>query len=121
VSKSTLLLAVDKLEREFNSVHYFPAYEIQMDELRDYRFYAADMVHPSDVAIDYIWTRFVETYFDEVTLGIKKEIDQLNAELSHRPLFPDSEEYGKFLLNTKKKKMEMIIKYPFLDKKLSID
>ena len=47
VSKSTLLLAVDKLEREFNSVHYFPAYEIQMDELRDYRFYAADMVHPS--------------------------------------------------------------------------
>lgn len=121
LSKSTLLLAVDKLEREFNSVHYFPAYEIQMDELRDYRFYAADMVHPSDVAIDYIWTRFVETYFDEVTFGIKKEMEQLHADLSHRPLFPDSEEYGKFLLNTKKKKMEMIIKYPFLDKKLSID
>lgn len=121
VSKSTLLLAVDKLQNEFNHILYFPAYEIQMDELRDYRFYAADMVHPSDVAIDYIWSRFTETYFDAETLEIKKDMEQLFADLSHRPLFPDSEEYEKFILNIKKKKLEMINKYTFLDRKLSID
>lgn len=121
VSKSTLLLAVDKLQNEFNNILYFPAYEIQMDELRDYRFYAADMVHPSDVAIDYIWSRFTETYFDAETLEIKKDMEQLFADLSHRPLFPDSEEYEKFILNIKKKKLEMINKYTFLDRKLSID
>jgi hypothetical protein len=118
VSKSTLLLAIDALQAEFENVHYFPAYEIQMDELRDYRYYAPDMLHPSQVAVDYIWERFSETYFDEATTLMKKEFEQLLADLSHRPLFPDSEEYEKFRRSTDKKKLELINKYPFLVKRM---
>jgi hypothetical protein len=63
ISKSTLLLAVDALQNQFGNVHYFPAYELLMDELRDYRFYASDMLHPSDVAVEYIWSKFSESVF----------------------------------------------------------
>lgn len=118
VSKSTLLLAIDALQNEFDHVHYFPAYEIQLDELRDYRFYASDMLHPSDVAVDYIWQRFSETYFDEATNRTKKELEQLQGDLSHRPLFPNSEEYEKFRRSTEKRKQELISKYPFLVKRM---
>lgn len=118
VSKSTLLLAIDALQKQFDRVYYFPAYEIQLDELRDYRFYAADMLHPSDVAVDYIWSRFADTYFDDTTVKIKKELEQLTADLTHRPLHPESEEYQNFRANTEKRKTELIINYPFLEKRL---
>lgn len=118
LSKSTLLLAIEELQYEFENVEYFPAYEIQMDELRDYRFYAPDMLHPSDVAVDYIWQRFSETYFDETTTRMKKEFEQLLSDLSHRPLFPDSDEYEKFLKSTELRKLELINKYPFLVKRM---
>ncbi len=118
LSKSTLLLAVEELRINFSNVLYFPAYEIQMDELRDYRYYASDMLHPSDVAVDYIWSRFSETYFDDNTRKIKKEVEQLVADLSHRPLFPDSEEFEKFKLNIEKRKTELIKKYPFFKKRI---
>jgi len=118
VSKSTLLLAIDELQNEFENVHYFPAYEIQLDELRDYRFYASDMLHPSDVAIDYIWQRFSDTYFDETTTRMKREFEQLQSDLSHRPMFPDSEEYEKFIKSTNRRKLELIKKYPFLEKRI---
>jgi hypothetical protein len=114
VSKSTLLLAIDALQKRFKQVEYFPAYEIQMDELRDYRFYASDMLHPSDVAVDYIWSRFSETYFDELTTRMKKEFEQLAADLSHRPLHPDSEEYKAFLKNTETRKAKLISEFPFI-------
>lgn len=118
LSKSILLLAIDLLREQFEQVQYFPAYEIQMDELRDYRFYASDMLHPSEVAVDYIWQRFSETYFDEPTSKIKKELEQLSADLSHRPLFPDSMEYQKFQANITNKQKELIARYPFLEKRL---
>ena len=118
VSKSTLLLAIDALQKQFKQVHYFPAYEIQLDELRDYRFYASDMLHPSEVAVDYIWQRFGETYFDEVTTRMKKEFEQLSADLSHRPLFPESVEFEKFTQSTLKKKIDLMDKYPFLAERL---
>ena len=118
ISKSTLILAIDELQRKFKTVDYFPAYEIQMDELRDYRFYASDMLHPSDVAVDYIWQRFSETYFDEVTTRMKKEFEQLLGDLSHRPLFPDSDEYLKFQQHVQKKKSDFEKKYPFLKSRL---
>ena len=114
LSKSTLLLAINELKLKFSQVQYFPAYEIQMDELRDYRFYAADMLHPSDVAVDYIWKQFSETYFDEVTMKIKKEMEQLQADLSHRPLQPDSREFLLFQKNTEKKKIRINDEYPFM-------
>ena len=114
ISKSTLILAIDELQKQFKNVRYFPAYEIQMDELRDYRFYASDMLHPSEVAIDYIWQRFSETFFDDTTVDTKKELEQLRCDLSHRPLFPESEEFHKFQQQTTKRKADLIKKYPFL-------
>jgi len=118
VSKSTLLLAIDALQNEFDIVHYFPAYEIQLDELRDYRFYASDMLHPSDVAVNFIWMRFSETYFDESTTRMKGEFEQLQSDFSHRPMIPDSEEYEKFRKSTERRKLELINKYPFLVKRM---
>ena len=118
VSKSILLLAIEQLQKQFENVEYFPAYEIQMDELRDYRFYASDMFHPSDVAVDYIWKRFSETYFDNKTLKIKKELEQLYADLSHRPLQPNSEEFLLFQKNIENRKMKICTEYPFLKDKI---
>ncbi len=116
ISKSTLLLAIETLQKKNQNVHYFPAYEIQMDELRDYRFYASDMLHPSDLAIDYIWQRFGETYFDARTQEIKKEIEKLVADLAHRPIHPETDEYKKFSSSIEQKKIDLKIKYPFLKK-----
>ena len=118
VSKSTLHLAVDALEKQFDFVHYFPAYEIMMDELRDYRFYASDMLHPSDVAVDYIWQRFGDTYFSSETLNLKKELERLHADLNHRPLHPETEEYRLFQLSVEKKKNGLMQHYPFLKERL---
>lgn len=114
ISKSTLLLAVDALQNQFGNVHYFPAYELLMDELRDYRFYASDMLHPSDVAVEYIWSKFSESVFSEETLQLMKKLEQLAADRAHRPLHPLSPEYALFKENTGKRKNEIIQKYPFL-------
>jgi hypothetical protein len=96
VSKSTLLLAIDALQNQFAYVHYFPAYEIQMDELRDYRFYASDMLHPSELAIDYIWKKFYQTYLDKSSIQTMNELEQFNADLAHRPLHIGSDEQVAF-------------------------
>ncbi len=114
ISKSTLLLAVDALQNQFGNVHYFPAYELLMDELRDYRFYASDMLHPSDVAVEYIWSKFSESVFSEEMLQLMKKLEQLAADRTHRPLHPFSPEYALFKENTGKRKNEIIQKYPFL-------
>lgn len=115
LSKSTLHLAVDELDKKFSFVHYFPSYEIVMDELRDYRFYAVDMLHPSAQAIGYIWQRFSETYFSENTQKLKKELEQLRADLNHRPLHAYTAEYQKFIQNLENKKNGLILDYPFLN------
>jgi hypothetical protein len=85
VSKSTLRLAADRVAKQFENVHYFPAYEIILDELRDYRFYEADLIHPNEQAQDYIWGRFVSTYFDNELLSISKRWDSIYRTLGHRP------------------------------------
>jgi predicted heme/steroid binding protein len=114
ISKSILLQAIDELQQKFDSVHYFPAYEIQLDELRDYRFYASDMIHPSDLAIEYIWMRFSDTYFSEQTLSLKKRLEQLSADLTHRPLHPESAEFSDFMKQVDKRKTELLTEFPFL-------
>lgn len=114
LSKSTLHMAIDELEKNFTFVQYFPAYEIVIDELRDYRFYASDMLHPSETAIDYTWQKFSETYFSMETLKLKKELEQLRADLNHRPLHPETSEYQTFLTSIEKKKKGLIFDYPFL-------
>lgn len=118
ISKSILLLAIDEIQKQFEHVHYFPAYEIQMDELRDYRFYAADMLHPSDVAVDYIWNRFSETYFSLQTQQLKFQIEQYNADLAHRPIHPESEEFKKFQQKILERKTKIMSEYPFLSNRM---
>lgn len=118
LSKSILLLAIESLQKQFSQVDYFPAYEIMMDELRDYRYYSSDMLHPSEVAVDYIWKRFSETYFNVETIQINAELEQLTRDLNHRPLHTESEEFMKFQSKLEKKKTELKTKYPFLNSRI---
>ena len=120
ISKSILMLAIDEIQKQHGNIHYFPAYEILMDELRDYRFYARDMLHPSEVAVDYIWQRFSETFFTEQTQRIVKKVEQLVADMSHRPFQPDSPEFKMFLENTEKRKTELLNEFPFLSNRMNL-
>jgi hypothetical protein len=113
-SKAALILAAEALSKQFANVHYFPAYEILMDDLRDYRFYEADMIHPNSQAIDYIWLRFLDTYFSEKTQGIMREVEKLNAMQNHRPLHGDTEGYQQFIDKVKIYEAELLAKYSFL-------
>lgn len=91
VSKATLLLACERLEQA--GADYFPSYEIMMDELRDYRFYDRDMVHPSELAVDLIWERFEDAYCSAETRAAAEKFLQLHKMKAHRPLYPESEAY----------------------------
>lgn len=102
LSKARLLLLIDRLERRFDRVCYFPAYEIVTDELRDYRFYRPDMVHPSEQAVDYVWKRFSEWTFSPEMKQYAEEKARLTARLSHRPLHPDSPAHRAFRQQTEK-------------------
>ena len=116
LSKATLLLAIDRLQAAFQeSVFYFPAYELILDELRDYRFYAEDMVHPSDMAVQYVWERFSSACFSEETLQIIEESENIRRGLAHKPFHPDSEEYKRFLGQIVLKIDRLNGKYPYLD------
>jgi hypothetical protein len=111
-SKSTLIVAVQKLVGRFDKLQYFPSYEIVMDELRDYRFYAKDMIHLSEAAVDYIWLRFGQVYFSESTLEAIKQVEKLLKAMEHRPRFVESEEYKMFVNNTLEKIMLLKKFYP---------
>lgn len=116
ISKATLLLAVEELCRRFTSnCKYFPAYEIVLDELRDYRFYAEDMVHPSTVAIEYIWERFSDFCFDRTQLQLNKDIMEIVRAMAHRPFDEESESYRKFIGNVLYKIERIIDKHPLID------
>lgn len=110
-----LLLAVDGICRAHEGrCFYFPAYEIVLDELRDYRFYAADMLHPSEVAVEYIWERFSEVCFPAETRSFMAEWEAVAKALSHRPLHPESAAYRDFLRQTMLKMERLTEKYPKL-------
>jgi hypothetical protein len=115
ISKATLLLAEQALsERYSGQVWYFPAYEIMMDELRDYRFYAEDMLHPSSQAVDYIWERFSEACMDRETRSFMKEMELIRKNRNHRPFNPDSESYKRFLMQTLLKIRQLRGKNPYI-------
>lgn len=103
-SKATLHLAIDYLQQQFEQVSYFPSYEIVMDELRDYRFYSPDMLHPNQQAIDLIWHKLSSTYFNEKTLILNKEISSLLKQYNHKPFNKNSEAH-KTALDTLHQKM----------------
>lgn len=111
LSKAVLLLAANKVVRGQDMVEYFPAYEIVNDELRDYRFYREDMLHPSDQAVEYIWQRFGDTYFSEHTRSFLEEWRPVKAALGHRPFNADSEEHKEFLRKTMEKADALKAKY----------
>jgi hypothetical protein len=124
LSKATLLLAIDKLinvqtglmaspiRGKLEGASYFPAYEIVNDELRDYRFYAADMLHPSDQAVAYIYERFAKAYFSEETFQFLKEWKPIADVLNHKPFHPESDEYRVLMDKTMLKVAALSKKYP---------
>lgn len=111
IAKSTLLLAVEEVCRTRQEVSYFPAYEILLDELRDYRFYAEDMLHPSPAAVAYIWQRFCQSYLSEQTRQYLKEYEQILKGFAHRPSKPDSPQHKAFIANLENKREELRRKY----------
>jgi hypothetical protein len=121
LSKATLMQAIDTLivnARGLNpssSYSYFPSYEIMLDELRDYRFYAEDMVHPSSVAVDYIWQRFVETYMTGDTQSEMRTLHQLWRDCHHRFLHPGAEESIAFAERIEKRFQDLKKQYPWLE------
>ena len=115
LSKATLLLAADEVCRAHpESCFYFPAYEIVLDELRDYRFYKEDMLHPSPQAVAYIWECFQKTFFTSKTKEFVKEWESVKRALEHRPTHPDSKAYQDFLSKTLLKLESIQKKYPNL-------
>ena len=102
LGKATLLLAAEQLSHE-SQVDYFPAYEIMNDELRDYRFYKEDMLHPSPQAVEYIWEQFAEIYFHADVFTMMREWEPIKEALHHRPFNPESEDYQAFMALTKEK------------------
>lgn len=113
-SKAQLIIAAEMLESTLDYVHYFPAYEIVMDELRDYRFYKSDMIHPSDEAIDYIWQAFQTMFMATDTKYILQQVQQLNMEAAHKSLFPESQAHQDFLRKHEQKIISLRQKYPYL-------
>lgn len=114
VSKSTLFLAIDELQKSTQNIHYFPAYELLMDDLRDYRFYDDDMLHPSATAIEYIWEKFSETYFSSETKSLIHTIEGIQKALAHRPFNAESPEYKSFIEKTKVQCRKIESQYPFI-------
>lgn len=115
LSKSILLLAIDELQNQEKNVFYFPSYELVLDDLRDYRFYASDMLHPNEIAIDYIWQHFSEMYFCGDTMGIIREWNQLVRGVEHRTQNETSKEYQDFLKIIMDKLLIFKSKYSYLD------
>ena len=115
LSKATLLLACHRVVKDHEQdeipLVYFPAYEIMNDELRDYRFYAVDMLHPSDQAVEYIWQRFANTFFSPDTFRFMEEYRPIRQALQHKPFHPDSEEYRLFLAQAQQRQLSFRRKY----------
>jgi GSCFA family len=114
-SKSTLIQSIMKLEQCHPNISYFPAFEWMMDDLRDYRFYGSDLIHPNDVGIDYIKEKFVETYFQEKTLSNYHKISKILKMIAHKPLNPSSEDTAAHLQKVRLNIQELEKEYPDFD------
>ena len=112
LSKASLLMAVNEVCERFDNAHYFPAYEILLDELRDYRFYKEDMVHPTDQAVRYIWDKFVDFAINPSEKPALQASSELKQMLHHKPLFPDSDAYRKFEQQRDQKLSELSQRFP---------
>lgn len=115
ISKSILLVAIHQLVSRHQNAGYFPAYEIFMDELRDYRFYDKDMIHPSEAGLDYVWERFTGTYISAESMHIIKQTEEIIKARNHRPVNRDSDEYTQFRKKIRGKIDKLLQEYPSLD------
>jgi GSCFA family. len=103
LNKAILLLAVEEIIQSNQHCFYFPSYELLLDDLRDYRFYADDMLHPSPQAIEYIWSKFSSSFFSADTKDAIREWKCIQRDLDHKPFHPDSEAYKEFRRKAKEK------------------
>jgi hypothetical protein len=116
VSKSTLILAIKQLTDTFpNNAFYFPAYEIMMDDLRDYRYYADDMLHPTPLAVNYIWDKFKLSLIHSTAQKQSQEIEKIIQAINHKPFNPNTLEHKKFIENTLGKIEDVIKSNPTID------
>lgn len=114
-SKATLLLAIAEICQELEFAHYFPAYELILDDLRDYRFFNADMIHPNEVAIDYVWQRFAEVFFDKNTQDLISQIEAIVQASQHRPFHAQSQQHQAFAQQQLAKIKRLEQQYDFLN------
>ena len=114
LSKALLLAAIHEVKNN-EQVHYFPSYEIMMDDLRDYRFYKRDLIHPSEEAVDYIWELFKNAWISEQARETMMEIEEIQRGLLHRAFDPGSEEHQKFLDHLEKKIQKLSLNYPEIE------
>ena len=115
LSKSVLHYAIHRILKTHSNTSYFPAYEIFMDELRDYRFYASDLLHPSDSGTDYIWERFTDTYVDKASGKIMTGVSAILKAAGHRPFNTETTNHKKFVERTLLQISQLTSSYPFLD------
>lgn len=113
-SKAHLISAIHEIINQGNAL-YFPSYEIMMDELRDYRFYETDMLHPNQLAIDYIWEKFKTVWISEKAQTIMEKVAEIQKGLQHRPFNPDSEQYKVFVKSLEKKITYLQQEYQFMN------
>ena len=113
-SKANLISALHTSISQQPTSSYFPSYEIVMDELRDYRFYAQDLLHPNAVAIDYIWECFCKSNITEAAQQVMQEVESIQKGMAHRPFHPDSTSHSKFLQKLKEKSAQLRAKFPFM-------
>ncbi len=114
-SKAALINAVHLATETFSNVFYFPAYELVIDDLRDYRFYAEDMVHPNYAATNYVWQKFMATCIDEPAQQLMQEINEINAAINHKPFNPSSAAHKDFKLKYRNIIQTMQQKHPYLN------
>lgn len=115
LSKATLRVAIGQITEQSANATYFPSYEILMDELRDYRFYADDMMHPSAVAVEYILKRFREAAFTEPTLSLTSQIEQITRAAAHRPFDTEGEKHKQFCHRMMERIEQLQSQHPQLD------
>jgi len=113
-SKAVLIQAVHEIVDGAENIAYFPSYEYVIDDLRDYRFYAEDLVHPNYAASNYVWEKWVETYMNEETQNIMKQVAELQLAMQHKPFFAGSSQHRAFLENCIVKTERLLSLYPYL-------
>ncbi len=113
-SKAHLIQAVHAVVEQHPHCWYFPAYELVMDDLRDYRFYAEDMVHPNYAATQYVWEKLVDSCIDAGTRDIMKQVNVLNAARNHKPFNPGSNQHRQFLQTHLDKALDLLARYPWI-------